>query len=234
VDYQELLALLKERRSIRAFTDEPVPDEAVEKILEAARWAPSGANSQPWEFIVIREQTTKDRMAAIVRDQMELAHKAEMTRAPEMRWPSAERPVTADPGWKDAPVLILVCGDPRVNKSFPLLTYIERSPSHFASGLSGAFLYMTLAATSLGLGCHWVSQVGHGYPSAALKGLLGIPEDYVLYDMLAIGHPAMEPNPRLVRSLDEITHRERYDKTKYRDDARIRDYLISLRPPRKT
>ncbi len=131
MDYSELLDLLKTRRSVRAFTSDPVPDEAVDRILEAARWAPSGANSQPWEFIVIREQQTKDRMAEIVREHMELGHKAELTRPPELRWPSAARPV-ADPAWKNAPVLILVCGDPRVSKSFPLLP-IWSGDSHTSS-----------------------------------------------------------------------------------------------------
>ena len=48
------LELAKTRRSIRRFKSDPVPDELILKILEAARWAQSGGNSQPWEFIVIR------------------------------------------------------------------------------------------------------------------------------------------------------------------------------------
>lgn len=229
MDYSDLLALLKERRSIRAFSEAPVDEELVGKVIEAARWAPSGANSQPWEFVVVREQATKDTIAAIVRDYLPLAHKAELTRPEELRWPSAARPLSGDPPFKNAPVLIVVCGDPRVSKSFPLLTYIERGPSHLVSGLAGAFLYMTLAATTLGLGCHWVSAVGAGYPSAMLKDLLGIPEDYLIYDMLALGHPAMAPKPRIVREREEMTHRERYDPAKYRDADQVRDWLISLR-----
>jgi nitroreductase len=229
MDYPELLELVKTRRSVREFTSHPVPDEMIDKIIEAARWAPSGANSQPWEFVVITNQETKGRMGAIVRAQMELTHEAELTRVPELRWPSAARPVS-DPTWPAAPVLILVCGDPRVNKSFPLLTYLERGQSHFVSGLSSAFLQMTLAATSLHLGCHWVSHVGTAYCSALIKDLLGIPEDYLIYDMLAVGHPAMQPAPRLVRERGAMTHRERYDPAKYRTDEQIRDYLVSLRP----
>jgi nitroreductase len=229
MDYADTLELLKTRRSVRAFAPDPVPDDLIDKIIEAARWAPSGANSQPWEFVIIKAQETKDRLAAIVRDQMELGHKAELTRPPELRWPSAARPVS-DPAWKSAPALILVCGDPRVSKSFPLLTYLDRGQSHFTSGLASAFLYMTLAATSLGLGSHWASYVGAGYCSAVIKDLLGIPEDYVIYDMLAVGYPAMEPAPRLVREREAMTHRERYDPAKYRTNEQIRDYLISLRP----
>ena len=56
MDYDALLELVKTRRSIRAFTDRPVPDDVVEKVIEVARWAPSGANSQPWEFVVVTER----------------------------------------------------------------------------------------------------------------------------------------------------------------------------------
>ena len=229
MEYSELLSLVQTRRSIRAFTQEPVADDAVEKIIEAARWAPSGANSQPWEFLVIREQETKDAIASIARDLMELGYKAELTRPEELRWPSAARPVAGDPPFKNAPVLILVCADPRVSKSFPLLTYLERGQSHLVSAMANAFLYMTLAATSLGLGCHWVSLVSQGYVSARLKELLGIPEDYLIYDMLSLGHPAMEPKPRLVRDLEAMTHHEHYDAGKHRSDEQIREWLIALR-----
>lgn len=229
MDYEGMLDLVKTRRSIRTFTEDPIADDLIEKIIESARWAPSGANSQPWEFVVIRAQETKDAMAEVVRDMMELGHKAELTRPPELRWPSAARPVT-EPAFKKAPVIILVCGDPRVSKSFPLLAYLDRGQSHFISGLASAFLYMTLAASSLGLGCHWVSQVGNGYCSAMVKDLLGIPEDFVIYDMLCLGYPAVEATPRLVREREAMTHREHYEPAKYRSDEQIREYLISLRP----
>jgi len=55
----ELLEAIRSRRAIRRFKKEPVPPELIEKILEAARWAPSSADSQPWEFIVITDLETK-------------------------------------------------------------------------------------------------------------------------------------------------------------------------------
>ena len=61
----ELLDLLRTRRSTRKFKPDPIPDEYIEKIIEAARWAPSGANGQPWEFIVIKDQQTKTRIAEL-------------------------------------------------------------------------------------------------------------------------------------------------------------------------
>ena len=51
----ELLEAIRTRRAIRKFKPESVPPELIEKMLEAARWAPSSVNSQPWEFIVITD-----------------------------------------------------------------------------------------------------------------------------------------------------------------------------------
>ena len=62
MDYAGLLELVKKRRSIRRFRSDPVPDEYIEKIIEAGRWAPSGYNSQPWEFLVIKDKVLKDRI----------------------------------------------------------------------------------------------------------------------------------------------------------------------------
>jgi nitroreductase len=228
MDYETLLELVRARRSVRAFTDRPVSEEAVQKVIEVARWAPSGANSQPWEFIVIRDQATKDKMAVWARKHQELGHEAELTRPEELRWPSAARPVS-DPVFKSTPVLILVIGDPRVSKSFPLLTCIEREEQNFVSALANAFLLMTMAATSLGLGSHWASLVGSAYPSAMIADLLGIPAGYRIYDMLGLGYPAMEPKPRVVRECKDLIHLERYDQAKHRTDQQIREWLISLR-----
>ena len=51
--YDTLLKLVKTRMSVRKFRSDPIPEDTIDKILEVARWAMSGANSQPWEFIVV-------------------------------------------------------------------------------------------------------------------------------------------------------------------------------------
>ncbi len=63
----DLLRLIRERRSIVRFQEWPVSDENIEAILEAGRWAPSYINSQPWEFIVIRSARLRARVADILR-----------------------------------------------------------------------------------------------------------------------------------------------------------------------
>lgn len=57
--------LIKTRRSIRKFTDEPVPDELINKIIEAGTWAPSGMNNQPWKFAVIRNEDLKNKLSRL-------------------------------------------------------------------------------------------------------------------------------------------------------------------------
>ncbi len=228
MDYEGFLNLVKTRRSSRSFKPDPIPDEFVEKIIEAARWAPSGANSQPWEFIVVRDKQIKDRIVDIVNEQSESSRKVELTREEDLRFPSVAGPVR-EPGYKNAPVFIILCGNPRTKEAYPLLTLLTRGDSHFISGLASAFLYMTLAATTLGLGSQWVSATGNPFVKPLLRGLLEIPQDLEIYDMLVLGYPAHEPKPRFLRERVEMVHYGRYDKAKHRSDRQIRDFIVSLR-----
>jgi nitroreductase len=59
MEYESLLELVKTRRSIRRFKPDPVPDEYIDKIIEVARWAPSGYNTQPWDFVIIKDKKLK-------------------------------------------------------------------------------------------------------------------------------------------------------------------------------
>jgi nitroreductase len=62
----ELLAALKERRSIRAFKIDPVPKEVITQILEAARWSPSWGNTQPWELVVVQGNKARELTGDLV------------------------------------------------------------------------------------------------------------------------------------------------------------------------
>jgi len=65
IDPKILLDFIKERRSIRAFQDKPIPEEEIEMILEAGQWAPSASNRQPWEFIVIKSKDILKKIARV-------------------------------------------------------------------------------------------------------------------------------------------------------------------------
>jgi len=65
----DVFEAIKSRRSVRAFTNQPVSDEEVTKLIDAARWAPSAGNIQPWEFIVVRDPKIKRGLSAAALDQ---------------------------------------------------------------------------------------------------------------------------------------------------------------------
>lgn len=60
-----ILEFIKSRRSIRQFSDQPVSDEVINKIIEAGTWAPSGKNNQPWKFAVIKDSDLKAKMSGL-------------------------------------------------------------------------------------------------------------------------------------------------------------------------
>ncbi len=223
MDYENFLELVRQRRSIRRFKTDPVPDEHVDKILEAARWAPSGANSQPWEFIVIKKPELRQRIIELINEQNDFVRKTEAVREPALRFHWAA------PGFVRAPVWIIVCGDRRTNEAFPKTTVIQRGESHFTTGLASCFLYMTLAATTLGLGGQWVSGIALTHVQVFVKELLKVPKQIEFYDMLAVGYPDMQPRPRLVRERQEMVHYDGYDMSKFRTDEQIRDFLVRLK-----
>ena len=215
MDYDSLLELVKKRRSIRKFKPEPIPYEYVDKIIEAARWAPSGANSQPWEFIIVKKQELRDKIIELIQEYNNLVDKMDITREPELRF--RFQPA----GYARAPVFIILCGDTRTKDAYPLNTTLQWGGSIFNSSLASAFLYMQLAATTLGLGAQWVSAISYPYVQSFTKELLGVPKEMEFYDMMAVGYPDSEPGPRLVRDKEEMVHNDHYDKTRFRTEARV-------------
>ncbi|MFQ5683857.1 MAG: nitroreductase family protein [Candidatus Binatia bacterium] len=221
VTIHEFRDLVMERRSIRGFRkDRDVPDETIRTILDIARWAPSGGNGQPWEFIVIRDKDKRNQIADLFLKQQQ--HKREMEIAAR-----GEAKMTGA-GFRNAPVYIVVIGDPRVNESYPIRTREEKSDSHFYSGLANAALLIHLAAVSLGLGSQYVSDVSSPYLSIMLKVLLGVPEPFKVYHLVPIGYPAGPVAARPRRELAEIVHYESYDKKKFRTDEEMKEFIMTL------
>ena len=102
----------------------------------------------------------------------------------------------------------------------------------FTSTLASAFLYMHLAATSLGLGSQWVSAVT--LPSAAclIKQLLGVPAPFQIYDMMALGYPNMTPPPKPLRSREEMVHRGACGPGDFKSDAQVKEWIFKIRNPK--
>ena len=200
---------IEERRTIRRFIpDQPVSDEAIMEILEAARLAPSGSNLQPWRFVVVRDEEMRKKIAAIAGNQ---------------------------PFLKEAPVIIVCCGDLRALKDRPRairelvnLGALERVPSgvideiikmgeqiygtelHIRGIVSNCYIsiaFMVLQAMELGLGTAWIGF----FDQDRLKALLEIPsEEAVVASLLAVGYANEHPRPRPRKNLGEIVFQEKW------------------------
>jgi len=224
---QEFIDLLKARRSIRAFKPAPLPKGYIEQIIEAARWAPSGGNGQPWEFVVIQRLDLKEKIVELYKKAAEPTFRREQENDPELKRPHMVLPVP-EPGFKDAPVFILLLGDPRTNIAFPLRVQDTHGDEVFISSLAGAFLCMHLAARSLGLGSQWVSAMADTSIEKELKELLKIPLGLTVYDMMAVGYPAYDPGPRSPRELEEMLHYDGFHEEKHRTDEQIREFAKQI------
>ncbi|HEY6199823.1 MAG TPA: nitroreductase family protein, partial [Candidatus Binatia bacterium] len=87
--YELLYDIIRRRSSIRKLKSDPIPEEYIEKILEAGRWAMSGANSQPWEYIVVKDpQVKKDLFRAYTEVNAEFIYWMEQQRVFELRHPA--------------------------------------------------------------------------------------------------------------------------------------------------
>jgi len=232
MQFDDFLELVHKRRSIRRLKPDPFPDEWVEKILETGRWAMSGANAQPWEFIVVKDKETKYKMAESWLEHWKEYKVIEMTRIEEYRQPGFQRPLVL-PAWKDAPVLIVVCGDRRTIQATVL--HANFTGAEGGGGTDATFLkdmanpcqIMHLAATAAGLASHWLSIERD--LEQRFKIILDVPEVIEIHSIVVLGYPAFEPPPAYRRELKEIVHYEKYDRSKYRTGKDIIDYLLVLR-----
>src|SRR5262249_44118104 len=120
-DYDTLLELVRNRVSVRKLKPDPIPDEYVEKILEIGRWAMSGANGQPWEFVVVKDPKIKQELFRVyIEENTDFIYWMEQQRDFKLRHPAyqmtAEESVEKQrkgEGWSRAPVLIVILGDGR-------------------------------------------------------------------------------------------------------------------------
>ncbi|MFC2018816.1 nitroreductase family protein [Chloroflexota bacterium] len=227
----ELLDLLRARRSIRRFKPDPIPNEYLEKMIEAARWAPSGANAQPWEFIIIKDPKTKQTMAELYRQVLKESYFIEQTRVEELRHHQLSSPRDDLPGFKDAPALIVVCGDRRTYQASVLSGRFIGGEGGldgtYQKNIGNATYSLILAAAALGLGAQWVT-VG-GVWEQLLKPLLDVPPILLIHTVVPVGYPAYEPATPYRRSAAEIVHSERYDRSKFRSGDQIIEFLGLLR-----
>lgn len=228
MDYKNFLDIVKARRSIRKFKPDPVPDEDIKKIIEAARWAMSGANGQPWEFIIVKSADIRLKIAELMREHHNFSYYFEKSRIPELRHPGGAVERHSLPTFKDAPVIIVIAGDPRTYQA-TVLGHQFRSfdGSVFHMNLGNAAMVVNLAAYAIGLGSAWIS-ISPPTDSRLIQ-LLNIPDYFKIYTIVPIGYPAYKPPETKRRNMEEIIHWDKYDQSKFRTNEQVTEFLLSLR-----
>ena len=231
--YDELLDLAKGRRTIRAIKPDPVAPEDIQKALEVARWAPTGFNLQPAEFIVLFDPDKRAAVKKIIDEWIEDDfYVLEATREPWQgpAWTLENRGRVTCPA---SPVYILIVGDVRRKAGLPMNARycIQKGDSIFETSLADAFAYLWLGLHSVGLGAQPVSAVKNGRPQALIKQCLGLPESIYIYEMLAVGYSALEGDPpaKLMRRYEEVVHVDPAGEGVFLSDEEVRKQIRKLR-----
>jgi nitroreductase len=231
-DYEKLLELVKNRRTIRRFKSDPIPEDTIEKIIEVARWAPSGFNTQPWEIVVLTEEEHRKKIVELTASYWRHAVEMEKTR-PD--WQKKKRGMNKikdeEKNYKNAPVYILVFGDPRTQDALPV--GVQSDPSRcqliYQSSLANFFLHLHLGSTALGLAAQWYSAIQAPYTACMIKDYLGIPQYFDVYDMIVLGYPAVAPSKKFLRKPEEFVHRGINNQGKFRSDDKVKDFVRKTR-----
>ena len=203
---EALESVVGARRDIRRFRPDPVPTELLEAVLEAGHRAPSVGHSQPWRFIVVCDQASRDKAA-------HLADAARLAQADHLTEDRAARLLDLKlEGLREAPLGIVVACDRRT----PALGVLGRAtfPDADLWSCATAIENMWLTARAHGLGMGWVTL----FDPADLADLFGLPEGVVTLGWLCLGWPdERPPEPGLQRAgwstktpLADVVLRERW------------------------
>ncbi|MFC1930482.1 nitroreductase family protein, partial [Chloroflexota bacterium] len=183
-------------RSIRRFKPDLVSDADIEKIVETGRWAMSGANAQPWEFIIVKDTETRTKIFELYKIHRNLTDNFNRQLVAELRHPVTGTLDAGERSFRDAPVIIVICGDTRTLLATSLAAEIigyERVTYHMNMG--NATMLIHLAAASLGLGSQWVSTTPAW--EGDLKTLLGVPQYFTIPQIIPIGYVDFKTPPPL-------------------------------------
>ena len=191
------------QRAIRYLKSDPVSDDIIEKLIEAASKAPSGGNRQPWRFIVIRDADVKQKLGEYYYQAWLAAYGPSENPTGGLQRHVRDSATYLAENMKDVPVLIMACVEH------------DGSPGTMGRGSSiyPAIQNLLLAARGLGLGSVITSL--HKRYESEVKELLGIPDNVETAALLPIGYPqdGVEYGPTRRQPVKEITYWERWGET---------------------
>jgi len=225
--YNALMDVVRNRMTTRQFDSSyVVPREHYELILDAARHGPSGANAQPWHYIVVTKPETKKAIADYFVEEQRLRAKLKM-----------KFPTPNYRGLEDAPGFIVVASDFRWTRAFPVLMdgsdldkqYHENAERILLQSVAASTMSAHLAAAALGYNVWWVTAIGQESAQNALKPLLGIPDDLAVIDIFLFGPPAKTPYKRWKKTLPQIMNWDRFNMDNYMSVEQIDEWVREKR-----
>ncbi len=176
---QDFMEIIRGRRSVRKYEDRDVPAEAVNTLLEAVRWAPSWANTQCWEIVVVRDRAVKQQLQASL--------------------PSKGNPAVG--AMVQAPVVMALCAKLK-SSGFYKGEVTTKFGDWFMFDLGIACQTLCLAAQAQGLGTVVVGLFDHDQAGSVLK----VPDGYELVVMIPLGFPAKISSAPNRREIGEFRH----------------------------
>jgi len=224
--YEALMDVARNRMTNRAFAPWEVPREHFEMILEAARHAPSGANAQPWHYIVVTDAEVKQTIGQCFVDEQQ--HRARL----RMGFPTPNYH-----GVKTAPGLIVIVADFRFMKAFPVLNdgseldrlYKQNAERILLQSVAASTMSAHLAAAALGYAVWWITAIGQEDIQSRVKPLLRVPDELAVIDVMCFGPPLKPSYKRWKKRLDQIMSWDRFNPDNSMTDAQIDEWVKTTR-----
>ena len=198
--YDQFLGLMQARRSIRRFSERAVSGDDLARLFEAARWAPSNHNRQPWRFLVLEDKPQINRLAETVRQNLSQKLKT----LPEAAASHLAEFTQYATCFANAPVLLVVLHKRPVTISASLLAGLKHPELVSGEPLSAAMAVqnLLLAAQALGLGTCVLT--GPLLVPEALAAELTLLAGHEMTCLVALGHPAETPPPPRRKTVEQI------------------------------
>ena len=190
----DVFEAIKTRRSIRKYKPDPISDEDLKKVLEAAHWAPSWANTQVWRFIVVRDPNIKKMVAGTL---MKVQFGDDFIKN------------AATDAMAQAPVLIVACAQTGIAGYNRDGTPVTDKDDWLLFDVALAIQNLTLAARALGLG----TVIIGAFDAKKAGEILGVPDGYAVVTMTPLGYPDHTGQAPPRKDLAEIIYTDKYGKS---------------------
>jgi len=199
IGLEALQPFLRSRRSVRRFRPDPIDPALIRGLLEAARWAPSPHNRQPWRFVVLQEADSRQRLAQAMGERLRAERLADGA-DPQAVQADVSRSYARITG---APLAVLLCMTLEQMDRYPDARRSRAERRMAVQGVAMAGQNLLLAAHAAGLGACWICAPL--FAPEVVRQVLELPEDWDPQGLVVLGWPAESPPERERMPLEQVT-----------------------------